>query len=100
MSSESIRGTIGAAMIGSHDGPARTYASGRTCDEEGCRVRLSVYNPGTRCGLHTGFESLRIVARPAAHDKAAHPLVVVGEPTVGVRRWVRAPASQAGAQVA
>jgi hypothetical protein len=32
--------------------PLATYGRGRVCDVSGCRTRLSVYNPETRCSLH------------------------------------------------
>jgi hypothetical protein len=68
MSSESPMDTVGATMSDSHMRPLRTYPSGRTCEETGCRVRLSIYNPNTRCGLHADFESVRLVAGPTIRD--------------------------------
>jgi len=31
---------------------SRTYPYGRTCSEDGCRTRLSIYNESEYCSLH------------------------------------------------
>ncbi len=73
MSGESVD-TIGARMIGSHDGPVKTYSPGRICGQAGCGVRLSVYNPSDRCGLHAGFQSIPCVGAPTLATALARPL--------------------------
>jgi hypothetical protein len=65
MSGEVSSALIGASMVGARAKPARTFPSGRTCEEPGCGVRLSVYNPSCVCGLHGHFEAVVHVARPA-----------------------------------
>ena len=48
----------GTRLVGSdlvHGRPLRTYQRGRTCMVEGCDIRLSVYNPKTRCSLHDRY---------------------------------------------
>ncbi len=73
MSGESMD-TIGARMIGSHDGPVKTYSPGRTCGQAGCGVRLSVYNPGDRCSLHAEFQNIPCVGAPTVPSAHARPL--------------------------
>ena len=65
MSGEVSRDVMGAMMVGPWAKPARTFPAGRTCQEPGCGVRLSVYNPSSGCGLHAHFEVVAHVARPA-----------------------------------
>ncbi len=77
MSGEIRRDIIGAMMIGPPARPARTFPSGRTCEEPGCRVRLSVYNPSAACGLHAHFEFIAHAARPPRPREAARVAVVV-----------------------
>ena len=60
-----VRRDIGAMMVGPRAKPARTFPSGRTCQNPGCRVRVSVYNPSSGCGLHAHFEVVVHVPRPA-----------------------------------
>lgn len=38
--------------------PLPRYAEGRVCGHAGCGTRLSVYNAGERCWLHTETEPL------------------------------------------
>jgi len=64
LSGELIGDMIGAIMVGSATKPVRTFPSGRTCDEPGCRVRLSIYNGSSSCGLHAHFEPIRHAVRP------------------------------------
>lgn len=35
--------------------PLDQHRTDRTCAEEGCKARLSRYNPTERCGLHAGW---------------------------------------------
>jgi hypothetical protein len=42
----------GEAMTGGSERASRAFAKGRTCLEEGCEARLSMYNPGKYCSLH------------------------------------------------
>jgi hypothetical protein len=65
MSGEASRDIIGAMMVGPRAVSARTFPSGRTCQKPECRVRLSVYNPSSVCGLHAHFEVVAQMARPA-----------------------------------
>lgn len=41
----------GSEMV--HGRPIRTYGRGRSCEVEDCDTRLSLYNPGPVCALHT-----------------------------------------------
>lgn len=47
----SERSVQGFAFTGT-DRPSRSFGKGRTCTEEGCETRLSLYNPGKYCYLH------------------------------------------------
>jgi len=42
----------GEAFTGGSERASKAFATGRTCKEEGCDVRLSIYNPGSFCSLH------------------------------------------------
>jgi hypothetical protein len=76
---------------------ARTFGRDRVCTHEGCATRLSMYNSGDLCAVHTSFRSagadatLRIM--PDVHDPlemddaAGKPLVPPG----GRTRRRRAP---------
>jgi hypothetical protein len=44
------RQVAGSDLI--HGRPVRTFGQGRTCLVEGCRTRLSLYNPKAWCSLH------------------------------------------------
>jgi hypothetical protein len=35
-----------------HGRASTTYGRGRICVTEGCRTRLSLYNPTARCSIH------------------------------------------------
>jgi hypothetical protein len=59
-----IEDTVGAVMVGSGTKRVRTFPSGRTCDEPGCRVRLSIYSGSSSCGLHAHFEPTGHGAQP------------------------------------
>jgi hypothetical protein len=76
MSGEVSRDIIGAMMVGPWAKPARTFPSGRTCQKPGCRVRLSVYNPSSACGLHAHFKAVAHVARPARQRDSGRVWVV------------------------
>jgi hypothetical protein len=65
MSGELVVDIVRAMMVGPGTKPVRTFPSGRTCDEPGCRVRLSIYNASSSCGLHSHFEAVAHVAWPA-----------------------------------
>ncbi len=52
MSERALRATSFAGP----DTPSRIFAAGRTCEEPGCRTRLSMYNDGERCSLHAPME--------------------------------------------
>ena len=73
MAGELTGDTIGAAVIGSHDRPVRTFQVGRTCGEEGCGARLSIYNSSDRCSLHPRFETLPCVGRPTGSHSPSRP---------------------------
>lgn len=45
---------------------ARTFSPDRVCAQPRCTTRLSIYNSGTRCAVHTPFGSL------VAHAAAVH----------------------------
>jgi hypothetical protein len=64
------RDVIGAMVVGPRATPARTFPPGRACEEPGCRVRLSVYNPSTVCGVHARFEAATQVARPVRRERS------------------------------
>jgi hypothetical protein len=53
MRRDSIDGVqwVSESRVASGD-PLRTYGVGRICATEGCRTRLSKYNPTTRCSIH------------------------------------------------
>jgi hypothetical protein len=36
--------------------PVPRFDEGRTCDEQGCRTVLSVYNDGSKCWAHRPME--------------------------------------------
>ena len=46
-------GTSNARALNDHDRPPRKYVSGRLCAAHGCDTRLSIYNKGSYCSLHT-----------------------------------------------
>ena len=76
MSGEISRDIVGAMMVGPPAKQARTFPSGRTCEEPGCRVPLSVYNPSSACGLHAHFDVVAHAARPPRPRVAARVAVV------------------------
>jgi hypothetical protein len=39
--------------LNDHDRPPRRYLSGRLCADHACDTRLSIYNKGSYCSLHT-----------------------------------------------
>ncbi len=45
--------TTSVRALNDHDRPPRRYPSGRLCAETGCDTRLSIYNKGSYCSLHT-----------------------------------------------
>ncbi|GAC1320004.1 MAG: hypothetical protein NVSMB12_19520 [Acidimicrobiales bacterium] len=45
-------GSVGAFPITGNDRPSRAFKKDRTCREEGCGTRLSMYNQGKYCFLH------------------------------------------------
>ena len=49
--SHANRQVFGTELL--HGRPAKTYKQNRTCEVESCDTRLSVYNPGQVCALHT-----------------------------------------------
>jgi hypothetical protein len=61
----SDRGVTGERING-HDHPAKQYGRGRTCQEPGCRTKLSIYNDGTYCSLHLPIEAPRLRGRKIA----------------------------------
>ena len=74
-------------MVGPRAKPARTFPSGRTCEEPGCGVPLSVYNPSSACGLHAHFEAVAHVARPA-RQRDSRPGGVVASVKGGGLMWL------------
>jgi hypothetical protein len=61
----SDRGVSGERVNG-HDHPAKQYGRGRTCQEPGCRTKLSIYNDGAYCSLHLPIEAPRLRGRKIA----------------------------------
>ena len=49
---------------------ARTFGRDRTCTHHGCTTRLSMYNSGSLCALHSPFRSVVVdaVVRMATGD--------------------------------
>lgn len=47
----------GERLVG-HRRSARTFAANRVCDHRGCTTRLSIYNSGTLCAVHSPFRSV------------------------------------------
>lgn len=47
-----------AAGMTTEGTPLPRFAEGRVCERSGCGTRLSVYNAGDRCWLHTDAEPL------------------------------------------
>lgn len=45
-------GSVGGLPITGNDRPSRAFKKDRTCREEGCGTRLSMYNQGKYCFLH------------------------------------------------
>jgi hypothetical protein len=45
--------TIGAEMPTAMTRPPREFSSGRLCRRPGCGTRLSIYNEGAFCSVHT-----------------------------------------------
>jgi hypothetical protein len=41
------------------DVPVRSFGRRRVCDASGCAVRLSIYNPASRCYIHNGWDRQR-----------------------------------------
>lgn len=48
-----IKGNIAREAPGRN----RRYTAGRICSSPGCNTRLSIYNPGKTCSLHTPFKA-------------------------------------------
>jgi len=44
--------SVGGVSLSGNERPSRAYKKGRTCGEEGCGTRLSMYNQGKYCFLH------------------------------------------------
>jgi hypothetical protein len=44
--------TVGSPLGTGSDRPSKAFGKGRVCREDGCRTRLSLYNPGKFCSLH------------------------------------------------
>jgi hypothetical protein len=64
--------SAGAAPIAA-EGVAGRDMSERVCGRQGCKTRLSHYNPGPNCWQHTGFE------RTAAKHRASSDAGSVGQ---------------------
>ncbi|HUY63796.1 MAG TPA: hypothetical protein VMV14_04700 [Acidimicrobiales bacterium] len=45
-------GSIGASAFTGHGRPSRVFPRGRTCDQDGCQTKLSIYNDGHYCYQH------------------------------------------------
>jgi hypothetical protein len=45
------RRIVGTELVGGRS--ARTYGRGRVCSAAGCGTRLSLYNPNSRCWIHS-----------------------------------------------
>ncbi len=45
--------TTSVRALSEHARPPRRYLSGRLCAESSCDTRLSIYNKGSYCSLHT-----------------------------------------------
>jgi len=43
----------GVAVPNDHERPPRKFPPGRLCAEANCETRLSIYNKGDYCSLHT-----------------------------------------------
>jgi hypothetical protein len=46
------------------DVPVRSFGTLRVCAAEGCEARLSSYNPGRHCSIHSGWD-----LEPPAHRR-------------------------------
>ena len=42
----------GEAFTGGSERASKAFAKDRTCKEQDCSARLSMYNPGSYCSLH------------------------------------------------
>ena len=42
----------GEPFSGGSERPSKSFSKDRTCKEQDCSARLSMYNPGSYCSLH------------------------------------------------
>jgi hypothetical protein len=52
MATHHIAAPVRASVQAVDARPNRTWAAGRTCDHQGCRTALSIYNRSTACSVH------------------------------------------------
>jgi hypothetical protein len=52
--------TMKAARVAKVPRKSQTYGTGRTCDEDGCTTRLSMYNKFDKCNQHKGVHFPRL----------------------------------------
>jgi hypothetical protein len=60
--------TLRGNLVREAPGRNRQYQHGRVCSTENCNTRLSVYNPGKTCSLHTPFKA------PIMRGKKSSPI--------------------------
>lgn len=67
MTTMTLKGNIARESPGRN----RRYAQGRICSSAGCDTKLSVYNPGSTCSLHTPFKAPIMRGRRSSPDSFA-----------------------------
>lgn len=53
MTTTTLKGNIAREAPGRN----RRYEEGRVCSSSDCNTKLSIYNPGKTCSLHTPFKA-------------------------------------------
>ncbi|MCL4434975.1 MAG: hypothetical protein M1399_09520 [Actinobacteria bacterium] len=58
--------SVGATPLVEWGQPVPTFKKGRICRQDGCRTRLSIYNPGEFCYRHEARVAPRARVRKTA----------------------------------
>jgi len=56
----------GEPFSGGSERASKAFTKGRTCNEQSCQARLSMYNPGSYCSLHEPMSVPRTRGRKIA----------------------------------
>lgn len=65
MTTTTLKGNIAREAPGKN----RRYAEGRVCSSPDCNTKLSIYNPGKTCSLHTPFKAPVMRGKKASSDE-------------------------------